>query len=127
MQTPFIPARDRPGTFWRGALVGGAPIALLAVIVGATLLISMFTRTLTASGGFFAQQRATLIVLVAGSAFAAIGYIVTIIWAWRWQRRQYLAGAIAPTQGALVSFALTSLLMLLPLILAATLPPPPAP
>lgn len=134
MQPPSIHAKDpmaqagnRIGTFWRGALVGGAPIALLVVIVGAALLISMFARMLTASGGFFAQQQATLIVLVVGCVLAALGYISAIIWAWRWQRRQYLAGAIASTQGALMSFVLTSLLMLLPVILAAVLPPHPAP
>lgn len=134
MQSPSIPATDpvaqagdRTGTFWRGALVGGVPIALLAVIVGAALLISTFARMLTASGGFFAQQQATLIVLVVGSVLAALGYISALIWAWRWQRRQYLAGAIASTKGALMSFALTSLLMLLPLILAIVLPPHPAP
>lgn len=134
MQPPSIPAKDpvaragdRTGTFWRGALVGGAPIALLATIFGAALLISLFARMLTASGGFFAQQQATLIVLVVGSALAALGYISAIIWAWRWQRRQYLAGAITSTRGALTSLVLTSLLMLLPLILAAVLPPHPAP
>ena len=134
MQPPSIPAKghvaqagDHAGTFWHGALVGGAPIALLAVIVGATLLLSTLARALTASGGFFAQQRAALIVLVAGTTLAALGYIFAIIWAWSWLRRWHLAGAIAPIRGALTALALTSLLVLLPLILAATLPPPPAP
>lgn len=134
MRTPSIPAHDpatqagdRTGTFWSGALVGGAPIALLVVIVGATLLLSTLARMLAASGGFFAQQQAALIVLVAGCALAALGYIVAMIWAWRWLSRQFRAGAIAPTQGALMAFALTSLLVLLPLILAIALPPHPAP
>lgn len=134
MQPPSIPAKvpvaqagDRTGTFWRGALVGGVPIALLAVIVGAALLISTFARMLTASGGFFAQQQAALIVLVAGSALAALGYTIAIISVWRWLSRQYRAGAIALAQGVLVALAITTLLMLLPLLLAAVLPPHPAP
>lgn len=134
MQPPSIPAKDhvaqaadRTGTFWRGALVGSTPIALLVVIVSATLLFSAFARMLAVSGGFFAQQRAALMVLVLGSALAALGYIFALIWAWRWLRRRYLAGAIAPTQGALAALALTSLLVLLPLILAVVLPPHPAP
>ena len=134
MQAPSIPtkdnvahAADHPGTFWQGALVGGTPIALVVVIVSATLLLASFARAQTASGGFFAQQQAALIVLVAGVALAAIGYIIAIIWAWRWMRRQHRAGAVAPTRGALVALAVTSLHMLLPLILAVALPPPAAP
>lgn len=75
----------------------------------------------------FAQQRAALIVLVAAGALAALGYLFAIIWAWLWIRRQYRAGAITPTLRALTALALTSLLALPPLILAAVLPPQAAP
>lgn len=134
MRTPSVPATDyvgqpaeRAGSFWRGALVGGLPLALLVVIAGAALLLSRLAQTLAASGGFFAQQQAALIVLVAGAVFAAIGYFAAIVWVWRWLRRQSLAGALAPSWGALAALALTALLLLLPLALAVALPPSPAP
>jgi hypothetical protein len=107
--------------------VGLVPLVVLAALAGGTLLGSALARALTASGGFFAQRQATLVVLVVGGVLAAIGYAATVLWAWHRQRRWNEAGAYAAGSGTLASLTLTALVVLLPIVLAFVVPQHPAP
>ena len=55
---------------WRGILTGLIPLGLLVVMVLATVLLTTLARLLFAGSGFFAQQRAAVIVLIAGLGVA---------------------------------------------------------
>lgn len=111
----------------RGVLVGFIPLGLLLLVVAITVLLTALARQLVASSGFFAQQQASLIVLIVGMVLALVVYIIAIVRTLRsvttWQR----AGAAAQARAALLALGCTALFVLLPVVLAIVLPQNPAP
>lgn len=121
-----ISSRRESGAL-RGALIGFLPLALLAGISIITLLLTAFARQLVASSGFFAQQQTALIVLLAGFVLAIVVFAVAT---WRVIRRVTAwqqDGAIKTARSALWAIGITTVIVVLPLLLAIALPQHPAP
>src|SRR6266487_2196918 len=115
------------GALVRGALVGLIPLGLLLLIVAVTVLLTALARQLVASSGFFAQQQASLIMLIVGLVVALMFYIIAIVRIMRnitsWQR----SGADGQARAALLALGFTALIVLVPVVLAKVLPQNPAP
>ena len=111
----------------RGALVGLVPLGLLALIIAVALALAVLARQLTAASGFFAQQQAALITLIAGFVLALVVYVVAIVLTMRriaaWQEN----GIAVQARAALWSLGITALIVILPLLLAILFPQHPAP
>ncbi len=121
------PSYERIRGVWRGVLTGLLPLGLLIVLVSITLLLTVFARLLLVGSGFFAQQQAAVIVLIAGLILAIAVYAVAC---WRvlrqvadWQQD----GVIIQSKATLWTLAATALVVLLPLLLAILLPQHPLP
>lgn len=121
------PSSQFKGSALRGALIGLIPPGLLLAFVAVTILLTALARQLVAASGFFAQQQAALIVLVAGLVVALVVYIIAIVLTLRrvtaWQQN----GAMGQARYALLSLGVTALVVLLPVVLAVVLPQNPAP
>jgi hypothetical protein len=115
------------GSALRGVLVGLIPLGLLLLVVAITVLLTALVRQLVASSGFFAQQQASVIVLIAGLILALVFYIIAIVRTLRnitsWQR----SGAGGQARAAMLALGCTALVVLLPVVLAIVLPQNPAP
>ena len=111
----------------QGVLRGLIPLALLVVIVVITLAFTAFMRQLVAASGFFAQQQAAVITLIAGLLLALVIYGTAIFFTLRriaiWQQ----IGAVARARAALWSLGVTALIVVLPVLLTIVLPQHPAP
>jgi uncharacterized membrane protein len=111
----------------RGALLGLVPLVLLVLIIAIVLALAALARQLFASSGFFAQQQAAVIILVAGFVLALAVYVIAIILTMRriasWQQN----GIAARARAALWSLGITALIVILPLLVAILLPQHPAP
>src|SRR6266849_8402717 len=123
-QSPSLPHR---GSALRGVLVGFIPLGLLLLIGAVTVLLTALARQLVASSGFFVQQQASVIVLIAGLVVALVVYIIAIVRTLRnvtaWQR----GGVVDQARAALLALGFTALFVLLPVVLAIVLPQNPAP
>jgi uncharacterized membrane protein len=121
------PSSQYKSSALRGALVGLIPLGLLLVIVAVTFLLTALARQLVASSGFFAQQQASLIVLIAGLVVGLVVYIIAVVRTLRsitaWQR----GGAVGQARAALLALGFTVLVVLLPVVLVLVLPQNPAP
>lgn len=107
----------------RGALVGLIPLGLLAGTVALTVAGAALARLLFAGSGFFAQQQAAVIVLIAGLILAVAGFGVAT---WRVLRR--VAGwQQGEASAALWDLGATALVIVGPVVLALLLPQHPAP
>jgi uncharacterized membrane protein YidH (DUF202 family) len=99
--------------------VGLIPLGLLAGTLALTLAGAALVRLLFAGSGFFGQQQAAVIVLIAGLILAIAGFGLA---AWRVLRRVALWQQVeAWTLGA------TALVIVMPVLLALLLPQHPAP
>lgn len=112
---------------FRGALVGLIPLGLLAGVVVLTLVITVLARQLVAASGFFAQQQAALITLIAGLVVAIVVYAVAL-----WSRLRRVTawqhdGEQAQASAALWALGATALVVIVPVLLALLLPQHPAP
>jgi hypothetical protein len=121
-QTPAL-----PGSPWRGLLIGLIPLGLLIVMVAATVALTALVRQLFVGPGFFAQQQASLIVLIAGLLLACAVYAVAL---WRtlhtvssWQQQEKRVQASA----GLWALGATALIVVIPILLALLLPQHPTP
>ena len=117
----------RGNSIWRGILIGLIPLGLLVVIIVITLFLTALMRQLFAGAGFFAQQRAELLVVIPGLILALGVYGVA---AWLTLRHVALwqqAGEKARANGALWMLGITALIVVLPVVLAVVLPQHPAP
>jgi hypothetical protein len=123
-QTRFA---ERGREVWRGLLIGLIPLGLLAIMVLATVLLTALARLLFTDAGFYAQQQAAVIVLIAGLilSIAAFGLAV-----WRvlrhvalWQ----LIEAKARANAALWALGASALVIVVPVLLALLLPQHPYP
>lgn len=115
------------GSVWRGMLISLIPLGLLIVMVTFTVLLTALARLLFASSGFFVQQEAAMIVLIAGLALAVAVYVVAL---WRtlrdvriWQQEGKRAQALS----ALWGLGATTLVVVVPILLALLLPQHPFP
>src|SRR5947209_7330981 len=87
-----LPARKpaSAGDLLLGILLGLLPLLLLAILVAATLALTAFIRQQFAASGFFAQQQAALITLIAGLVVALLVYTVSLVLIFRrvkaWQQ-----------------------------------------
>ncbi len=111
----------------RGVLVGLIPLGLLAGALALTLAGAALARLLFAGAGFFAQQQAAVIVLIAGLmlAIAVFGLAVWLVLrrVARWQQGEATTRASA----LLWTLSATALVIVLPVLLALLLPQHPAP
>jgi len=118
---------QRKGSTLRGVLAGLIPLGLLLLIVAITVVLTALARQLTASSGFFAQQQASVTVLIAGLVVALVIFIIAIVRTMRninsWQR----SGARGQARAALLALGCTALVVLLPVVMAIVLPQNPAP
>ena len=115
------------GALVRGALVGLIPLGLLLLIVAVTMLLTALARQLVASLGFFAQQRASVIVLIAGLVVALVVYVVAIVRTLRWVKVWQRGGAGGQARATLLALGFSALVVLLLVVLAIVLPQHPAP
>lgn len=131
MDDSTVPAQthvaERMAGMWRGLLVGLIPLGLLAAVVGITVLLTALARQMFEGSGFFAQQQAAVIVLIAGLILAIAVFAVAI---WRVLRRVAAwqqSGAMAKASATLWVLSVTALIVVVPVLLALLLPQHPAP
>ena len=132
MQNTFIdPAQSisfqHKGSVLRGILVGLIPLGLLLLVVAMSVLLTALARQLVASSGFFAQQQASVIVLIAGLVVALVVYVVAIVRALRWVKVWQRGDAGGQARATLLALGFSALVVLLPVMLAIVFPQNPAP
>ncbi len=111
----------------RGVLVGLIPLGLFAGTLALTLAGAALVRLLFAGPGFFAQQQAAVIVLIAGLMLAIAVFGLAI---WRVLRRVAVwkqGEATTRASAALWTLSATALAIVVPVLLALLLPQHPAP
>ncbi len=120
-------ANEPKSSVWRGTLVGLIPLGLLAGIVAITLLVTALARQVVGDAGFFAQQQAALIALIAGLGLAILVFAMAT---WRvlrrvavWQQERTATQANA----ALWTLGTSALIIVVPILLVLLLPQHPAP
>jgi hypothetical protein len=103
------------------------PLARLILIFALALLLTLLVRAATTSLDFAVQQAAAVITLAAVLAAAAVIYALSLVGVFRriadWRAHGYTAQASA----ALWTLAVTALIVVLPIIVAALVPQHPAP
>ena len=129
--SPLSPSTDQhhvaPGEAWRGLRGGLMPLAVVVVCVTATVGLTVVARHLLAGSGFFAAQRACVIVLAGGSVVSALLYASASLRALRRVRAWQQDGRTARAGGGLCGLGLTALVVALPILLTVLLPQHPAP
>lgn len=122
------PSLQNKGSALRGVLIGLIPLGLLLLIVAVPVLLTALARQLFASSGFFVQERAAVVVLIAGLVVALVVYILALVRTLRnitaWQRG---GGGVLQARAAWLVLGFTALVVLLPVVLAIVLPQNPAP
>lgn len=121
------PSSRLRGSALRGALIGLIPLGLLIVLVIVALLLTALARQLVAASGFFVQQQAAVIVLIAGLVLALAVYIIAIVFTLRRVSAWQQDGAVRQARSALWAVGVTVLVVILPVLLALMLPQNPAP
>ena len=118
---------ERGKEVWCGLLIGLIPLALLVIMVFATVLLTALTRLVFTDAGFYAQQQAAVIVLIAGLILAIAVFAVAL---WRilrhvalWQ----LIEAKTRVNAALWTLGASALVIVIPVVLALLLPQHPFP
>ncbi len=126
-----VPAQTPSSEFtsgaWRGIVAGLVPLGLLIVIVAITLLLTALARQVFAASGFFVQQQAAVIVLIAGLVLAIAVFAVAT---WRVLRRVAAwqqDGTAMQANAALWTLGTSALIVVVPILLALLLPQYPAP
>jgi hypothetical protein len=128
---PRSPSEDHhrvaPGEAWRGLRGGLVPLAVGVAGVAATVGLTVVARHFLAGSGFFAAQRACVIVLAGGSIVSALLYASAGIRALRQVRAWQHEGRTACAGAGLCGLGMTALVVALPILLAVLLPQHPAP
>lgn len=126
--TPAPQHRPFPGgDLRRGILAGLVPLAGLIVLFAIALALAIATRLVTGSLAFGVRQVATVIALAVGLVLAAVVYAISIVGVYRRMRAWREAGRDVAAAAALWTLAVTALIVLAPVIVAAVLPQHPAP
>jgi hypothetical protein len=130
---PFAQApasADRPtssDTPIRGILLGLMPLARLILVVAFAVLLTLLVRAVTTSQDFAVQQAAAVITLAGGLAIAAFIYAISLVGVYRRMAGLRAARLDAQASAALWTLAVTALIVILPVVVAALLPQHPAP
>jgi hypothetical protein len=103
------------------------PLARLILIFALALLLTLLARAATASLDFAVQQAAAVITLAAGLAAAAVIYALSLVGVFRRMADWRADGHTAQASAALWALAVTALIVVLPIIVAALVPQHPAP
>jgi hypothetical protein len=114
------------GEALRGILTGLVPLALLATLAALAVLATMLARALTDGKPFLTQQPVLLATLGIGLLVAVIAWIAACRWALRRARMWGQLGAARQVAATLWTLGLSTIIMLLPVILAILLPQRPA-
>ena|SRR5438874_8733545 len=114
------------GSILGGILAGLIPLGLLLLVVAMSVILTALARQLVASAGFFAQQQASIIVLIAGLVVALVVYVVAIVRTLRWVKVWQRGGAGDQARATLLALGFSALVVLLPMVLAIVLPQNPA-
>jgi uncharacterized membrane protein len=112
---------------WRGILIGFIPLALLAVVVAIALAVTALMRQFFAPSGFFVEQQAVLITLIAGLIIALVLFVIAIVFTLRRVTAWQQIGVTKSANAALWALVITAFVVLLPVLLAIVLPQNPAP
>jgi hypothetical protein len=107
-------------------LAGLVPLALLVVLLAATLALTALIRHAILPQGFFAEQWAVVLMIAVGLAVAATVYAIACIRTLLQVRAWQQAGDGARAAGALWALGATALAVLMPLLLVIFLPQHPA-
>lgn len=118
---------ERGKEAWRGLLIGLIPLGVLAAFVLVTVLLTALARLLFTDAGFYAQQQASVIVLIVGLILSVAGFGLAV---WRvlrhvalWQ----LIEAKTRANAALWTLGASALVIVIPVLLAFLLPQHPFP
>ena len=118
---------ERGKEAWRGLLIGLIPLGVLAAFVLVTVLLTALARLLFTDAGFYAQQQASVIVLIVGLILSVAGFGLAV---WRvlrhvalWQ----LIEAKTRANAALWTLGASALVIAIPVLLAFLLPQHPFP
>lgn len=118
---------ERGKEVWRGLLIGLIPLGALAAFVLVTVLLTALARLLFTDAGFYAQQQASVIVLIVGLILSVAGFGLAV---WRvlrhvalWQ----LIEAKTRANAALWTLGASALVIVIPVLLAFLLPQHPFP
>jgi hypothetical protein len=103
---------------WFIILQGLTPLALLAVIGVAVLVLIMLIRFLIDPTRFLVEELIFAIVMIAGLALAIISYVLTVRRALRHIETWRQSGQTTKVMAGLVALALVALITALPVILA---------
>ncbi|MBV8693967.1 MAG: hypothetical protein JO183_00565 [Ktedonobacteraceae bacterium] len=109
-----------------GVLFGVVPLVLLVSVVVMALAGAAFVRQLVTASGFFVQQEAALIVLIAGFVLALVVFALAISQVLKRVARWQQDGAVRVAGFALWALGITALVVVLPVLLAVLLPQHPA-
>lgn len=118
---------EAKGSALHGVLIGLIPLGILAGVVLLAIIATAIARGLTISGGFYVQQEAALISLIAGLVLAIVAFAIAC---WRvlhqvalWQK----GGSVMQAAATLWTLGFTALVIVSPILLAILLPQHPAP
>ncbi|MBV9709140.1 MAG: hypothetical protein JO125_17235 [Chloroflexi bacterium] len=109
-----------------GVFFGVVPLVLLVSVVVMALAGAAFVRQLVTASGFFVQQEAALIVLIAGFVLALVVFALAISQVLKRVARWQQDGAVRVAGFALWALGITALVVVLPVLLAVLLPQHPA-
>lgn len=112
---------------WRGTLVGLVPLGVLAGMVGLALVLTALVQAVTVGQDVATEKTAPLITLTVGVVVAVVTSVVALVRVWRRMRAWQQVGDVAQASGAFWALAATSLIVLLPFLLALFWPQHPAP
>ena len=94
-----------------------ARLASLAFTIVAILLLTIFTRHLTASDGFIAEQQINIIAVIVGLVLVATIYTLGIMRMLRKIRIWEHEGKTTLANGALGALGITAIIIALPIVL----------
>ena len=109
-----------------GVLFGVVPLVLLVGVVLMALAGATLVRQLATASGFFVQQEAALIVLIASFVLAVVVFALAISKLLKRVARWQQDGAVGAAGFALWVLGITALIIALPVLLAVLLPQHPA-
>ena len=111
----------------RGAVKGLAPVGLLVVVMALGIALTIGARLAIGPHGFDLEQEVVVLVLAVTVLVAAVVYTIACVQALRRVRALERAGKQARARGVLWALALTAVMVIVPVVVAAVIPQHPAP
>ena len=122
-----VSLESRSNTLWRGARTGLMPLVVLIVLVVLSLVFTALMQAITRDKGPSTEGTAVVLSMTVGLLIALFASIVTLVRAWKRMNATRKAGDTAQASGILWGLTFTSLVVLLPALLAIVLTQHPAP